>query len=182
MSQREAIRCRLKLSVVKRPASGKDSFERRADLLGHPPAGHVIDCDEQLKPPKAQVFESKPRDEPHCRGGDALPGLTSPHPVAYVCRLVASDPIKAHSTEDRCRADAADSEVIPGTCVPRLNCAFRRICPAVSAESAHPFRCKVPGRFGARCPHPGVDVSRRCRNGESSNGRQDDDVTSRVCW
>ena len=32
---------------------------------------------------------------------------------------------------------------------PSVICAFRRMCPPVS-------RCKVPGRFGARCPHPGL--------------------------
>ena len=41
-------------------------------------------------------------------------------------------------------------------CINPLYCVFRRKCPAVSAESAHLFGCKVPGWIGAICPCPGA--------------------------
>jgi hypothetical protein len=49
-------------------AGRPDSLERRADLLGHAPAGRVINGDKQFQPSQAQAFERSPADTPNSSG------------------------------------------------------------------------------------------------------------------
>ena len=87
-------------------AGWPDSFAPCAGLLGYAPAGLVLDGDEQLESWQAKVLEAEARDEPHGRGGDALAGVASPHPVADVGGPAsAADAIQTNPTQERRRAD-----------------------------------------------------------------------------
>src|SRR5207302_3996780 len=118
--QRVAVRGMFERALAMR-AGRQDSFERRADFLGHAPAGHVINGDKQLQPSQAQVFEAETCDEPHGRGSDALACLAGSHPIADVRRAARAYLVQTDPTEEPCRVSAGDGEVVPRARVPRLN-------------------------------------------------------------
>ena len=99
----------LELALAMR-AGRQDSLERRADLLGHAPAGQVISGDKQFEPLQAQVLEAETCDEQHGRGSNALACLACPHPVADIRRPARAYPVQTDPTEERCRVDAGDGE------------------------------------------------------------------------